>query len=182
MEKEGFLEWTRLDFSSKLSLTHGGNVTIIKCSSSYSYSACGNREHPGNFQNKSVSSLFNWVSRYIFFLVKLKTTERPFFERPRRGCDWGWGYIVRLPPRALGSHKRRKSPFFVKFETILLLLCCSLDPFTNKQFRAWNFMINLWIDSRTCQKYKILLSARQRSNNYLELSKESIFGNVMLSH
>ena len=40
----------------------------------------------------------------------------------------------------------------------------------------------MWIDSRTCQKYRILLSARQRSNNYLELSKENLLGNMMLSH
>ena len=117
------------------------------------------------------------MSVQIYFLLSQTEDERKaFFERPRRGWDSGWGYIVRLTPRELGSHKRRKSPFFVKFETILLLLYCSLDPLTSKQFRAWNFMINLWIDSRTCQKYKILLSARQRSNNYLELSKENIFG------
>ena len=36
-------------------------------------------------------------------------------------------------------------------------------------------MKNLWIDSRTYQKYKVLMSARQRSNNYLELSKENVF-------
>ena len=35
-----------------------------------------NGEHPGKFQNKSVSSAFNRVSRYIFFLAKLKGTRR----------------------------------------------------------------------------------------------------------
>ena len=37
-------------------------------------------------------------------------------------------------------------------------------------------MINLWIDFRTCQKQRILLSARESSNNYLELSKENVLG------
>ena len=39
----------------------------------------GNREHPGNFQNKSVSSPFNWVSRYNLFLPKLKGRGSLFF-------------------------------------------------------------------------------------------------------
>ena len=62
--------------------------------------------HPGNFQNKSVSSPFNWVSRYILFLAKLKGRRRPF----------------------------------------------------------------------------LLLLARQRSNNYSELSKENVLVNMMLSN
>ena len=33
---------------------------------------CGNREYPGSFQNKSVSSFFKWVSKYILFMVKKK--------------------------------------------------------------------------------------------------------------
>ena len=69
---------------------------------------------------------------------------------------------------------------FVKFKIILPLLCCLLDPLTNKRCRAWISMINLWIDFRTCQKYRILLSARL--NNYLELSWENVLGNMMLSH
>ena len=35
-----------------------------------------NKEHPGNLQNKSVSSAFNWMSRYILFLAKLKGARR----------------------------------------------------------------------------------------------------------
>ena len=37
-------------------------------------------------------------------------------------------------------------------------------------------MVNLWINSKTCQKYRILLSARQRYYNYLELSKKCFGG------
>ena len=127
----------------------------------------------------SVSSPFNWVSRYILFLIKLKRRGRSFsfFGGYKKG-----GCIVRLPPRALGFHKRRKSLSFVKFKIILLLLCCLLDPLTNKNCRVWSSMINLWIDSRTCQKNRILLPAKQRCNNYLELSKENVLGNMARSH
>ena len=61
--------------------------------------------------------------------------------------------IVRLPPRGLDCHKRRKkiSPF-VKFEVILHLLCFLLHLLTDKLCKAWSSMINLWIDSRTYQK------------------------------
>ena len=128
-------------------------------SSSYSYSACENKEHPGNCPNKSASSPFKWVSRYILFLAKLKRKWRPFLESARWEVAL-WDY----PPRALACHKRWKSSF-VKFEIILLLLCCLLDPLTNKHCRAWSSMINLWIHYRVCQKYRILLSARQSFNN-----------------
>ena len=132
----------------------------------------GNREHPGNFQNKSVSSPFYLVSRYILFLVKLKRRGRPFLEGARRGAalwDYPQEHLVVII-------KDGKFCPFVKFEIILPLLCCLLEPLTNTHCRAWSSMTNLWIDSRTCQKYRILLSARQSSNNYLELSKEMFWG------
>ena len=152
-------------------------VILWKCFSSCSYSACGNMEHPGNFQNVSVNSPFNWVSRYIL-LPKLKGKERPFLEECKK-----WGHIARLSLRAFGSYKRWKVSPFVKFEIILPLLCFLLDLLTNKHCRTWSSMINLWIDSRTCQKWRILLSARPRFNyNYLELSKENVLRNMMLSH
>ena len=33
----------------------------------------GDREYPGSFQNKLVSSSFEWVPKYILFLAKLKS-------------------------------------------------------------------------------------------------------------
>ena len=60
--REAFLEWTSIYLSSKLSLTCGGNVNYYK---SVHHSiptlpvGTGNREHPGNFQNKSVNSPFS---------------------------------------------------------------------------------------------------------------------------
>ena len=70
-----FLEWKSIDLSSKLSLKcgggGGGNVNYYKSVHS-PIPTSGNREHSGNFRNKSVSSPFKRVSRYILFLAKLK--------------------------------------------------------------------------------------------------------------
>ena len=102
---------------------------------------------------------------------------RPFLGGARRGVvlwDYSQEHLVVI--------KDEKICPFVKFEMILPLLRCLLVTLTNKHYWAWSFMINLWIDSSTYQKYRILLSARQRSNNYLELSNGNVLGNMMLSH
>ena len=99
-----FLERKSIDLSSKLSLPYGVMLTILMF-----YSACGNREYSGSFQNKSVSSSFKWVSKYILSLAKLKGRRRPFFG----GCKDG-GNTSNAPralannPRVLGCYKRRK--------------------------------------------------------------------------
>ena len=99
--RKAFLERASLNLSSKLSLTCGGNVSYYwKCSSSYPYSAYGNREHPGNFQNKSVTYPFNWVFRYILFFGQTEGERKAFFWRVQER-----GHIVRLTLRALGCHK-----------------------------------------------------------------------------
>ena len=98
-------------------------------------------------------------------------------EDTRKGTPL-WDY----PKEHLAAIKDGKVCHFAKFETILLFFCCLLDPFTKKHYRAWNSIINLSIDSRTSKKYIIVLSAKQRSNNYLELSKENVLGNMMLPH
>ena len=157
--RKAFFEWTRIDLASKPSLTFGGNVNYYKCLSSYSYSACGNREHRGNIRG-NIRSPFNWVSRYILFLSKLKRGS-PFLEGARREsalCDESQEHLA--------VTKDEKFCPFVKFEIILLLFCCFLDLLTIKHCRSWSSMINLWIYPRTCQKYGILLSARQTSNKF----------------
>ena len=57
---KAFLEWKSIDLSHELSLTCGGNVNYYK-SVHQPIPTRENREHPGNFQNKSVSSAFNRV-------------------------------------------------------------------------------------------------------------------------
>ena len=126
-------------------------MLLKNCSSSHFCSACGNREHPGNFQNKSLSSPFNWVYRYLLFLAKLKMRGMPFLEVARKGTAL-WDY----PQEHLVVIKDEKVCPFGKFEIILFLLCCLLDPLTNNHCRTWLSLslINLWIDCRTCQKKK----------------------------
>ena len=49
---------------------------------------CGNREYPGSFQNKLVSSSFKWVPKYILSLAKLKREGRLFWNR--KALDWSY--------------------------------------------------------------------------------------------
>ena len=56
--RKAFLEWKSIGLSYELSLTYGGNVNYYK-SVHHPISTRENREHPSNFQNKSVSSTFN---------------------------------------------------------------------------------------------------------------------------
>ena len=55
---KAFLKWKSIDVSNELSLTCGGNVNYYK-SVHQPIPACENRGHPGNFQDESVSSVFN---------------------------------------------------------------------------------------------------------------------------
>ena len=144
--RKALLEWKSIDLSYELSLTCGGNVNYYK-SVHHPIYTCENTEHPGNFQNKSVSSAFNWVSRYILFLAKLKGRGRPFLEGLRKGATL-WDYLQK---HLVVIRDEKVSPF-VKFEIILPLLCFLLDLLTNKHCRTRSSMINLWLDSRAYQK------------------------------
>ena len=116
-----------IKISSKLSLTCDWNFSYYK-SVYHPFPTCGNKEHPSNFQNKSLSSPFSWVSRYILFLAKLKGKGRPFLKVARRKPTL-WDYPEEHLVVIIRDEK--VSPF-VKFERILLFLCLSLAPFTNK--------------------------------------------------
>ena len=83
--RKTFLEWTSINLSSKLSLTCRGNINYNK---SVHYPILALKSH---FQNKSVSSLFNWMCKYVFFSAKVKEEERPFLEGARRGATL-WDY------------------------------------------------------------------------------------------
>ena len=56
--RKPFLEWKSVNLPYELSLTCGGNVNYYK-SVHHPIPAREKREHPGNFQNRSVSSTFN---------------------------------------------------------------------------------------------------------------------------
>ena len=113
--RRAFLERKSIDLSYKLSLTCRDNVNYYK-SVHHLIPTRENKEHLGNFQNKSVSSAFKCKSRFNF--------QKHFV------VNWD----------------DKVSPF-IRFEITLPLLCFLLDPVTNKHWRIWNYMINLWIDS-----------------------------------
>ena len=52
-----------------------GFILLAKCLPSSFYSACRNKEYPGSFRNKSVSS------SSLKLVYKLKEIERPFSRR-----------------------------------------------------------------------------------------------------
>ena len=156
--KKAFLEWTSRYLFSYLSLTCGSNVNYYK-----------NVHHPILTLSDGIDktqAVFK-ANQYAFLSI----------EYPGMFSSRGGDHIARLPSRTLGCHKRWKVPPFVKFETILAFLCFLLDPVTNKHSRTWISMINLWIDSKTCQKKTILLSA-----SLFELLKENVLGDMMLSY
>ena len=146
-KRKAFFEWKSIHLSYEVSVACWVNVNYYE-SVHHPIPTRENREHPGNFQNKSISSAFNWVSRYILLLANLRGRGRPFLEGPRRGGGTLWDY----PQEPLFIIRYEKFFPFVKFEIILPLLCFLLDPLTNKHCRTWSSMINLWIDSRTYQK------------------------------
>ena len=118
LEREGRPFWS-IDLSSKLSLTCGKNVNYYK-SVHHPIPTRRNREHYGNFKNKSVRSLF---TRYISFLTKLKKRGRPFLQDARRGRDCE----ITLKSTWL-SLEMKKSSLLWKFEIILPVLFL-LDPY-----------------------------------------------------
>ena len=121
-------------------------------------------ENPGNFQNKFLRSI-EYPGTFSFWLN----------WRGEEGLLWRVEEIVTLLPRALGCQKRWKSLSFCDIWIILLLFCCILDPL-QKSTAGMNSMINLWIDSWTCQNYRILLLARQRSNKLIRAFKRKCIG------
>ena len=148
--RKTFLRWKSIELSLNYLLHVRVMLTIIKCSPSYSYSE--NREHPGNFQNKSVTSPFNRVSRYILFSAKLKGRGRHSVWCKEGDNILRFTHSTSLPQEHLVVIRDQKVCPFVKFEIILPLLCFLLDPLANKYCRTWRSIIKFWIDSRTFQK------------------------------
>ena len=99
---------------------------------------------------KQISKISFQLSVQVCSLLGKSEGEKKTFLG---GCKKGaGGQIMRFHPRVLDCHKRWTISPFLKLEIILPLLCFLLDPLTDKQWRTWSSMINLWIDSRTCQK------------------------------
>ena len=96
-------------------------LTIIKVFTFYTFPLsalclCGNREYPGSFQNKLVSSAVNWLSRYILFLAKLKGRGKLLSWKPH--CE------ITSKSNLVVIRDEKVSPFaFERLEIILSLLC-----------------------------------------------------------
>ena len=99
-----FLERTSIDLSSKLSPTCGGNVNYYK--SVHPIPTLPVRI-PWQF-SKQISKLSFQLSVQVYSLLGQIEREKTFFG----GCKKG-GHIVRLPQRAPGYHKTRKSLSFL---------------------------------------------------------------------
>ena len=138
-------------------------MLLKNCSSSHFCSVCGNREHPGNFQNKSLSSPFNWVYRYLLFLAKLKMRGMPFLEVARKGTAL-WDY----PQEHLVVIKDEKVCPFGKFEIILFLLCCLLDPLTNNHCRTW---LSLSLSDKFVDRLQDLSKKKKKQNPAVNKAK-----------
>ena len=148
MRGKAFLNCKSIDLFSKLSLTYGGNVNCYKVFINLFLYVYRNREHPGNFQNKSINSPFNWVSKYIIFLPKLKGKERLSLEGCKKGHHIAWDYSN----KHFVDIRDKKSPSFYEIWNNPTPPLFLLDFLTNKHCRAWRSIMNLWIDSRTYQK------------------------------
>ena len=135
-----------------------------------------NREHPGNFQNKSVSSTFSWVTRYIIFLAKLKRRGRPFLKGARRGGTL-WDY----PLRPLGCHKRWKSVSFSEILNNPTSPFFLLDPLTNKHCRTQSSMTCGYIPGHNKSKESCCQQGKGLGITQ-SLQKKTFLGNMMLSH
>ena len=106
--KKVFLEWTSINLSSKLSLTFGGNVNYHKSvHHPIPTLPVGIRNTQEIFKTNQNSSPFNWVSRYVLFLAKVKGKGRPSLEGATRGATL-WDY----PQEHLVVIKRWKSLSF----------------------------------------------------------------------
>ena len=133
---------------------------------------------PCYFSKRISKFSFQLGFRIYSLLAQTEGERKTFLEKAQEGEP----HCQIIPKSTWLSWDKKVCPF-VKFEIILPLLCFWLDPLTNKHYRTWSSMINLRIDSRTYQKWRILLPAKQRfNNNYLELSKENVLRNVILSH
>ena len=83
VRRKTFLEWKSRESSYKLSLTCGGNVNYYK--RVYPpISARANRKHSGNFQNKPVSSPFDFMFRYSLN-GQTEGRGKPFLKGARKG-------------------------------------------------------------------------------------------------
>ena len=105
------------------------------------------------------------------FLGQTEGERMAFLEGWKKG-----DYNFRLPPRALGCHKRCKILSFCEVWSNPTLPLFFIRLPYKQALQTWSFIIILWLDSLNSQKQRILLSARQRPRNYLGPSRGYVLG------
>ena len=158
MRGKAFLKRKSIDLSYKLSLINGSNVNYYK-----------SVHHPIPTHPMGTGSTLeiSKTNQQTLLLIEFpdifpscpNCRGKNVFGRVQKG-----GPHCEITPRVLDWYKRWKSLSFCKIWNNLPLVCFLLDLLTNRHCRTWSSMINLWRDSRTCQKWRILLSARPRFN------------------
>ena len=128
--------------------------------------------------SKQLSKLSFQLSDQIYALPYQTEGEKKAFSETGKKKNILWHF----PQEHLVIIRDEKVCPFVKFEITLPHICFLLNFLTNKHYRTWSSVINLWIYSRICRKLSILLSARQRSDNYWERFKENVLGNMLMSY
>ena len=115
------------------------------------------------------------ISVHLYSLLDQTEGEgKAFFGGCKKGTA-SWDY----PQEYLIVIRDKKVSPFVKFEIIPTLLCCLLGSLQNKYRRAWSSKNYGYILGPL---KRILLTPRGRFNNYFELPRENVSGNMMLSH
>ena len=104
-------------------------------------------------------------------LGQTKGERKAFFG----GCKKE-GYIVRLPPRALGCRKRWKVSPFVKFEIIRPLLCFLLNHFTNNHWKIWSSSDKFVDRFQDLSKVKNPAVSKAKVYQLLRVFKRKCFG------
>ena len=137
---KAFLNLASTDLPSKLSVNIEVILTIIKVFIILFLLCQWEQGTPCQF-SKQISKLSK------LSCPSWKGKKGRFWKGARSGTTL-WDYLQ----EHLAVIKYEKVSLFVKFEIILLPLCFLWDPLTNKHCRTWTSMINLWLDSRTCQK------------------------------
>ena len=95
--------------------------------------------------SKQISKLFFKQRPGIFSSWRNWRGEEGLFLESARRETASYDY----PQKHLVFTRDKKVSPFVKFKIIPTLLCYLLDSLTYKYCRAWNSMINLWIEFRT---------------------------------
>ena len=116
---------------------------------------CRNREYCGSFQNKSVSSSFKCLPKYILSLVKLKWEERPF---------WRWTSIDVSSKLSLACGGNVNYYQSVHHPFHYYSVCGNREQQFSKQVSKLSFQLSV-------QLYSLLAKLKTRRRPFLESAR-----------